>query len=171
MVFLHTICQVVSLIGFAIFNFGDFKIDQFYVDFWWWFLFATTVSSTVLEALKITYYIADLVNIRRRRDISSYLGSKKHMYELSGLIHTAILPIFGTMILITMNKTVTALAVLYCSTIVLMAVTSIPRIGKNVFMTSQVTWTILEFFTSYSAQVLAFTIVFHILLPGSQAFG
>ena len=169
--FLHTFCHIVSLLGFAVFNFGDVKMDQFYVDFWWWFLLSTTISSFIHEVLKITYYIADLVNIRRRKDISSYLGSKKNLYELAGLIHTAIIPVIGTIILLTMDKIVTAMAVLFTGSKVLMAVTSIPRIGKNVFMTSQVTWTILEFFSSYSAEVLAFTIAFHILLPGSPAFG
>jgi len=50
------------------------------------------------------------------------------------------------------------------------AVTRIPRIGKNVFLTTQVTVTILEFLLSYLAEILAFVVAFHILLPDSEAF-
>ena len=159
LLFLHKVCHMISLLGFAISYFGEFREDRI---FWWWFLFMMTLTSLVHEALKIVGFVTD---------IKKGLKFKKHLYELLNLIHTGIIQILGAIILITLEKRLTVMAVLIGGTTFSMAMTIIPRIGKNVFMTSQVMRTILEFLLSYSAKILAFTVAFHILLPGSQAFG
>ena len=45
-----------------------------------------------------------------------------------------------------------------------------PRVGRHVFITSQVTGTISEFLLSYLIEILAFTISFHILLKENEMF-
>ena len=45
-----------------------------------------------------------------------------------------------------------------------------PSVGRHVFITSRVTWTIAEFFLSYLVEILAFTLAFHILLRDNTSF-
>lgn len=77
----------------------------------------------------------------------------------------------GVAVLVTESRNITAVALIWTSHVFMAAVTSIPRIGKNVFLTTQVTYTILEFLFSYLGEILAFVVAFHILLPDSESFG
>ena len=50
--------------------------------------------------------------------------------------------------------------------------TRVPMIGKNMFLTTQVICTILEFLFIYCGEICTFTLAFHILmLPNSESFG
>ena len=77
----------------------------------------------------------------------------------------------GVAVLVTESRNITAVALIWTSHVFMAAVTSIPRIGKNVFLTTQVTYTILEFLFSYLGEIFAFVVAFHILLPDSESFG
>ena len=169
--FLLSLCNFLSVLGFALFNFGSFKVQTHFLDFWWYFLTATTSIFLMIELIKSLYFVSYFMESIKNIKFSAFWSTKRHLYQLTNVIHTGISPALGVLSLTTMNKSVTAVAVLVSSSIFMMAVTSIPRIGKNVFLTSQVMMTISEFFLSYSAQIFAFAITFHILLPGSEAFG
>ena len=70
----------------------------------------------------------------------------------------------------TKNREITGLLVLYSSWQFMRILTVFPRVGKNIFISTQVTSTILEFFLSYIIELFAFTLTFHILLPNTSIF-
>ena len=84
------------------------------------------------------------------------------------------------------SRALAASLVLFASWHLLINLTMFPSIGVNTYMTTkvgplsrkhqehfsfQVMRTVLGYFLDYSPLIVAFAIAFHILMPGSRAFG
>ena len=98
--------------------------------------------------------------------LSAFAYRRDHFYPILDLIT----PVLGFFVLFLKTKEVTGLLIIYSSWQFTRYLTVFPRIGKNIFITSQVTRTILEFFLSYLVALLAFTLTFRILLDKSKIF-
>ena len=165
------LCHMISLLGFVVFNFGNLQCAKFHAKFWRYLLCAMASFFMLVEGAKFVSYILGLMNASRNMKFASYFSGRKNMIQLRNVFHTVFCPVLEILAVVTMNKELTAIALLLISSIFMLVLTKVPRIGKNVFLSSQVMLTILEFFLSYSVQLFAFALSFHILLPGSAAFG
>ena len=98
--------------------------------------------------------------------LSSWARRRETLYPLLDLLT----PALGFLILAWSSRELAGLLVLYCSWQLMRSLTVFPRLGKNMFITSQVTRTILEFLLSYMVELLAFTLTFHLLMPNAKIF-
>ena len=112
--------------------------------------------------------LQDIVS-KGRADYSLLSDWKARQERLYPLLDT-ITPILGFLILSLDRVDLTVILVMYSSWQFERNLTMFPKVGRHVFINSQVTRTTMEFFLCYFIEILAFTICFHILLRDSPSF-
>jgi len=117
-------------------------------------LLTTNILLLILQSAKI-YSV-----LRVQNKASGFSAQRSNLYPLLDLI----IPILGFLAVITRKREITGVLILYSSLQFTRMLTIFPRIGKNIFITIQVTRTILELLLSYIVALFAFAITFHILL-------
>ena len=124
----------------------------------------------MVELTVICYILHSMYEDRKHKCTMRNLRESRKVWEIVNVVFATITALCGVGVLVTEDRNLTAVSLILTSNIFMAAVTSIPRIGKNVFITTQVTVTIFEFLFSYSGELIAFIVAFHILLPESEAF-
>ena len=144
--------------------------DAVWRDWIFWILFL--VSNIVLTFLQFARIYGILVKRcyknppKNEHSLSDWTERQERSYPLLDTV----LPVCGFFVLSFENKELAVFLILYSSWQCMRSLTMFPRIGKNVFITSKVTRTIMEFFFSYIIQILALSLSFHILLPHTSIF-
>ena len=155
--FLFFLLHLLAITLFALTHFGSFQLDLVSKQVFAYILLTTNILLLVLQLAKV-YSI-----LRLHNNIS---GFSLHRDNISPLLDL-IIPILGFLVVTIRSKEVTSVLILYSSWQFMRMLTIFPRVGENIFITFQVTRTILELLLSYVVALFAFTITFHILLTES----
>ena len=133
-----------------------------WVQGFWIFLLVTTILLGCLQIVKLH----DILMKRHGNLISDWKARQERFYPLLDTIS----PVLGFIILFVDRLDLTVILIMYSSWQFERNLTMFPKVGKHVFINSQVTRTTTEFFLCYLIEILAFTISFHILLGNLPAF-
>ena len=158
--FFFFLLHLLAITLFTLAHFGNFFTDPVSQEIFGYILLATNILLLVLQLTKVVSVL------RLQSNVSGF--SFKHrgnIFLLLDLIPTT--PILGFLAIAVRSREVTSVLILYSSWQFMRMLTIFPRVGKNIFMTFQVTRTILELLLSYVVALFAFTITFHILLAES----
>ena len=182
--FMIFLAHFLGLLGFSLTKFSKDEELQTYSPYFRCGLFVTTTFILIQEICISIYLLISVYMNWRSKCSKSNSSRNRRLTEFSNVIFASLWyvdnilsksksifsALSGVCVLITEERNITVISLVWTSHIFMAAVTRIPRIGKNVFLTTQVTFTILEFLLSYLAEILAFVVAFHILLPDSEAF-
>ena len=69
------------------------------------------------------------------------------------------------------SKEIAVVLCLQNSYLLILNIQMIPRLGEYAFIAAQILKTVLVFAFSYSPQLIAFAVAFHVLLPENPSFG
>ena len=152
--FLFFLLHLLAITFFALAHFGNLLTDPVSREVFAFLLLTTNILLLILQSAKI-YSV-----LRVQNKASEFSAQKSNLYPLLDLI----IPILGFLAVITRKREITGVLILYSSLQFTRMLTIFPRIGKNIFITIQVTRTILELLLSYIVALFAFAITFHILL-------
>ena len=150
----HLPSHLLAITLFALAHFGSFQMDALSKEVVAYILLTTNILLLVLQLTKV-YSV-----LRLHNNIPGFSIHRDNLYPLLDLIT----PILGFLVVTIRSREVTSLLVLFSSWQFMRMLTIFPRVGKNIFITFQVTQTILELLLSYVVALFAFTITFHILL-------
>ena len=145
------------------------NIHQSLSQTFWILLLFTTILLSILHLSKlhgIIFKSCFIVEERRKYFLSDWKARQERIYPLLDTFT----PVFGFLILFIDSPSMAVFLILYSSWQFMRSLTMFPRVGRHVFITSQVTGTISEFLLSYLIEILAFTISFHILLKENEMF-
>ena len=170
MFFMIFLSHFISILGFALSNFSLNEEVRNLACIFKRSLFITTTLFLMVELTVICYILHSMYEDRKHKCTMRNLRESRKVWEIVNVVFATITALCGVGVLVTEDRNLTAVSLILTSNIFMAAVTSIPRIGKNVFITTQVTVTIFEFLFSYSGELIAFIVAFHILLPESEAF-
>ena len=151
---LFFLLHLLAITLFALAHFGSFQMDALSKEVVAYILLTTNILLLVLQLTKV-YSV-----LRLHNNIPGFSIHRDNLYPLLDLIT----PILGFLVVTIGSREVTSLLVLFSSWQFMRMLTIFPRVGKNIFITFQVTQTILELLLSYVVALFAFTITFHILL-------
>jgi len=132
------------------------------------------VSNSFLFVTQMAKLVALVQNIRcfySTRPSFSILQDQAAMFDIAIHLHNTCTPVLGWITLAYPSRALAASLVLFASWHLLINLTMFPSIGVNTYMTTKVMRTVLGYFLAYSPLIVAFAIAFHILMPGSRAFG
>ena len=155
--FLFFLLHLLAITLFALSHFGSFQLDPVSKQIFAYILLTTNILLLVLQLTKI-YSV-----LRLHNNISGFSIHRENLSPLLDLI----IPILGFLVVTIRSREVTTVLILYSSWQFMRMLTIFPRVGENIFITFQVTRTILELLLSYVVALFAFTITFHILLAES----
>ena len=155
--FLFFLLHLLAITLFALTHFGSFQMDLISKQVFAYILLTTNVLLLVLQLTKVFSIL------RLHNNVSGLSLHRDNLYPLLDLI----IPILGFLVVTIRSKEVTSVLILYSSWQFMRMLTIFPRVGENIFITFQVTRTILELLLSYVVALFAFTITFHILLAKS----
>ena len=170
--FLIIVMHMIALVGYSLLCFSPSfeNVDKMWKKcIFWSFFLASNIATTLLqlaEIYNIFFWRFQQSRPRRSHALSEWVERRERLYP----VMDNTLPIGGFIFLFCESRELAAFLILYSSWQCMRTFSMFPRIGKNVFITSKVTRTILEFFLSYMIEFLAFTISFHILLPHTKIF-
>ena len=170
--FLFLVVHMIALVGYSLLCYSPTfeDLDAIWRDWIFWsFFLVSNVAITFLQLAKVYGILFEkFYPIRSKSDhsLSDWVERQERSYPLLDTV----LPVCGYFVLLFESKELTVFLILYSSWQCMRNLTMFPRIGKNVFISSKVTRTIMEFFFSYIIEILAFTLAFHILLPHTHIF-
>ena len=170
--FLLSIVHMSALVGYSLFNYSHMFefVNPVWKNWIFWVIFLiSNVMITLLQLVKIHgifFWRCYNKSKQTKHSLSSWRERQERFYPLLDSIS----PIIGYLELSFTCKELSVFLILYSSWQCMRGLTMFPRIGKNVFITRKVTKTICEFFLAYISEILAFTLAFHILLPGTNIF-
>ena len=155
--FLFFLLHLLAITFFALAHFGSFEMSEVSQDVFGYVLLTTNILLLILQSAKIYSVLC------AHNNISGISLRRDNLYPMLDFI----IPILGFLVVTIRSREVTSILILLCSWQFMRMLTIFPRVGKNIFMTFQVTRTILELLLSYVVALFAFTITFHILLDES----
>ena len=172
MTFMLLAFHLVVLIGYSLANFSHTfdGVDPIWKDWILWVtFFGTNTTLIALQLAKMHGILSGRCHKLSKSEehyVSSWMERQERYYPMMDFIS----PLCGFFILYFESKELTVFLILYSSWQCMRSLRMFPKIGKNVFIASKVTRTIIEFFLAYLIEILAFTISFHILLPENHMF-
>ena len=146
------------------------NVHQRLIQIFWIFLLFTTILQSVLHLSKLHGILFKNCFIDGEKRKYSFLSDWKARQERIYPLLDTLTPFLGFLTLFIDSPSMAVFLILYSSWQFMRSLTMFPRVGRHVFITSQVTRTISEFFLSYLIEILAFTISFHILLKENEMF-
>ena len=146
--------HLLAITLFALTHFSSLEGDKVSKEVVASILLTTNTLSLVLHVTKLGFVL------RLHNRISDFSPHSDNFYSLLDLIPL----VLGFLAVTTKSRETTSVLILYSSWQFMRMLTIFPRIGKNIFITFQVTRTILELFLSYLVALFAFTITFHMML-------
>ena len=149
--------HLLAITLFALAHFSSLEGDKVSKEVVASILLTTNTLSLVLHVTKLGFVL------RLHNRNSDFSIHSDNFYSLLDLIPL----VLGFLAVTTESREITSVLILYSSWQFMRMLTIFPRVGKNIFMTFQVTRTILELLLSYVVALFAFTITFHILLDES----
>ena len=152
--FVLFLLHLLAITLFALTHFSSLEGDKVSKEVVASILLTTNTLSLVLHVTKLGFVL------RLHNRISDFSPHSDNFYTLLDLIPL----VLGFLAVTTKSRETTSVLILYSSWQFMRMLTIFPRIGKNIFITFQVTRTILELFLSYLVALFAFTITFHMLL-------
>ena len=157
--FLFFLFHLLAITLFALTNFSNLKMDPESKEVFAYILLTTNILLTVLQLTKLFSGL--------RLHMNSFSLHRHNIYLLLDLIT----PVLGFLVVIMRSREVTSVLILYsCFQFMQSLITIFPRVGNNIFITFQVTQTILKLLLSFVIVLFAFTITFHILLINESPF-
>ena len=166
--FCFLLLHLIVLTLFTLFHYSHVSgsVPVFLQTVSWHFLLTTNVLLLLLQVFRVYCSLQSPRSKLASSPMSGSVGRREHLYPLVDLLT----PTLGFLVLLLASREVTGLTLLYCSWQFMRGLTVFPRVGKNMYIASEVTRTILDFFLSYLVVLLAFTLTFHILLLDTEIF-
>ena len=163
---------MLSMVGYVLTKYSPMfeKIHHNWSQIFWIFLLFTSILQSALHLSKLHGIIFNSCFMIEEKRKYSFLSDWKARHERVYPLWDTLTPLLGFLTLFIDSPSMAVFLILYSSWQFMRSLTMFPRVGRHVFITSQVTRTISEFFLSYLIEILAFTISFHILLKENEMF-
>ena len=151
-IFLTLLFHLIFLSVFAVVNFGDMLTGNNSIvgeEVSFWLLLAANCLLSIVQLSKLSSLWRPN-NKKTLSRLSRFAERRDHLYPLLDIIT----PCLGFLVLFLKNRELTAVLILYESWQFMNALTVFPRVGKNIFITSQVRdapprLPIMQFFTLF----------------------